>query len=106
MNDYFDGINYTLTVIAMFALLLALVTAYACHSLSKENTELRKEIARTSNHPSAVRAGFCGDCPNHEGCMLGMDCSFVKDVAAAEEAEYQQSLFDEHVDSALRLAAS
>lgn len=55
MNDYFDGINYTLTVITMFALLLALVTAYACHSLSKENTELRKEIARTSNHPSAAR---------------------------------------------------
>lgn len=106
MKHYLQTVHDTTFVVAAFSVLMLIVMAVAYVSLYNENVRLRKQVARTSNHPSATRAKFCIDCPDHEGCMLGMPCSFVRSVAAAEEAEYQLTLFDDHVDSALRLAAS
>lgn len=101
MNDYFDGINYTLAVITLFALLLAIATAFAYVSLRKENDELRAKLNR---NPSSV-SKLCHDCPDHEGCMTGMPCDFVRMVHQAEleeQAKYQPSLLGDDTLAMLR----
>lgn len=49
-----EEINYVMTVITLFSLLIAGAFMAALHDLRQENKELRRYIAKHGNHPSSV----------------------------------------------------
>lgn len=109
MNQYFDGINYTLLVITMFVALLLIFQSYVLWQTHKENEQLRKDNALLNRHPASVSTGPTKllDYIDHEVAEELRIQWINENPRLVQHWQIDQpTLFDLHIDDALKLANS